>query len=410
MNFHILTTKSVKEFLLTIPNIKEFFDDDILVSQEIGDGNLNFVFIVKSQKDPTKALIVKQAVPYLRCAGKDFPLSRQRMSFEIRALQNYAKLVPSLAPKIYYEDEEMSLVVMQYLSEHIIFRKGLMKSNYYDNFAEHISIFLAHTLFYTSSLYLDSSQKRHFMDNFNANRELCKLTEDFVFTFPYMEHETNFIDENCLNEAKIFFSKMQFKRSVLSLKYKFMSQSDALLHGDLHTGSIMVNKKETFVIDPEFAFFGPFGFDIGALIANLINAYISHFYESGDKAYQEWILQTIKEIFEKFELKFLTLWDAQNESALITPNFIDAKTLSEFKKDFMKKVFQDSIGYAGCKMARRVFGIAGVEEIRGLKDANKRKEANLRALKTSVKLIENYENIENLDELMDIITKVQKNS
>ncbi len=409
MSFHILTAQSVKDFLLNIPNIKDFFDDDILESQEIGDGNLNFVFILKSQKDPTKALIVKQAVPYLRCAGEDFPLSKERMSFEIRALQNYAKLVPHLAPKIYYEDEEMSIVVMQYLSEHIILRKGLMESVYYDNLAEDISTFLAHTLFYTSSLYLDSSQKRHMMDSFNSNRELCKLTEDFVFTFPYMEHETNFIDENCLDEAKTLFSTMQFKKNVLSLKYKFMTQSDALLHGDLHTGSIMISKKETFVIDPEFAFFGPFGFDIGALIANLINSYISHFYISRDGAYQEWILKTIKEIFEKFELKFLALWDAQDESSLIIPNFIDDKTLTEFKKDFMKKIFQESIGYAGCKIARRVFGIAGVEEIRGITDAKKRKEANLLALKTGVKLIENYKNIENLDELIDII-QVQKSS
>ena len=185
-----------------------------------------------------------------------------------------------------------------------------------------------------------------------------------------------------------------------------MTQADTLLHGDLHTGSIMVNKNETFVIDPEFAFFGPFGFDIGALIANLINSYISHFYRSCDKDYQIWILQTLKEVYEKFELKFLQLWDKQNESALMTPHFIDEKTLLEYKKEFMQNIFQQSIGFAGCKMARRVFGIAGVEEIRGLEDLDKRKEANLMALKTGLKLIENYENIQNVDELINIIKEL----
>jgi 5-methylthioribose kinase len=165
----------------------------------------------------------------------------------------------------------------------------------------------------------------------------------------------------------------------------------------------MINKKETFVIDPEFAFFGPFGFDIGVLIANLISAYISHFYTSQDASYQEWILQNIKEVYEKFEEKFLKLWDKQTESALITAKFIDDTTLTEFKKEFMHKMFQESIGFAGCKMARRVFGIAGVEEIRGIADKTKKKEANLRALKTGVKLIENYENIQNIDELISII-------
>ena len=406
MDYHILTTNNIDEFLLNIPSIKEFFDDDSLICKEIGDGNVNFVFIVKSKNDPQKALIVKQAVPYLRCAGESFPLSRDRMTYEIRALQAYEELVPDFVPKIYHADEEMSVVVMQYLDNHIIMRKGLIDTVEYKEFSEHISTFLAHTLFYTSSLHLTSTKKRLMMDRFNQNTELCKLTEDFVFTFPYMEHETNEIEKNCIDEAKELFLQMEFKKSVLKLKYSFMTHSDALLHGDLHTGSIMINEKETFVIDPEFAFFGPFGFDIGALIANLINSYISHFYRSKDKEYQEWILQTIKEVYEKFEEKFLALWDKQDESALLTKGFIDDKTLREFKKKFMQNIFKESIGFAGCKMARRVFGIAGVEEIRGLTNKEDKKEANLKALHLGVKLIQEYENIESVDELLTIIRKL----
>lgn len=403
MSYHILNTQSVKTFLQDIPETKNYFDDDNLTCEEIGDGNVNFVFIVKSQKEPTKALIVKQAVPYLRCAGESFPLSRDRMTYEIRALQSYAQLAPSFTPKIYYADEAMSVVVMQYLDDHIIMRKGLIDTVQYEEFAEHISTFMAQTLFHTSSLSLTSTQKRQMMDRFNSNTELCKLTEDFVFTFPYMEHETNHVEESCIEEAKALFAKNAFKQNVLKLKYKFMTKSDALLHGDLHTGSIMINQKETYVIDPEFAFFGPFGFDVGALIANLINAYIAHFYRSKDSAYQAWILETIEAVYEKFEAKFLELWDAQDESALITRGFIDDATLEAFKKAFMQELFQESIGFAGCKITRRVFGIAGVEEIRGIEDPIKRKEASLHTLNVGVKLIENYENIENIQALIKMI-------
>ncbi len=55
MSYHILTSKSIKEFLQNIPSIRDYFDDKNLISQEIGDGNLNFVFIVKSQKNPKKS-------------------------------------------------------------------------------------------------------------------------------------------------------------------------------------------------------------------------------------------------------------------------------------------------------------------------------------------------------------------
>ncbi len=406
MSYYILTTDNIKEFLLNIPECKSFFDDDILDIQEIGDGNVNFVFIAKSRKDPSKALILKQAVPYLRCAGESFPLSKERMTFEIRALLNYAKLTPTYVPKIYYSNEDMSVVVMEYLSEHIIMRKGLIDKIYYQNFSEHISTFLANTLFFTSSLSLSSTQKRQLMDKFNSNSELCKLTEDFVFTFAYMEHETNEIDNEYKEEAKELFSKTSFRKNILELKYDFMTKSDALLHGDLHTGSIMINEKETFVIDPEFAFFGPFGFDLGALIANLINSYISHEYTTQDRAYQEWIIQNIIDIYEKFNSKFLSLWDNQQQSALITPNFIDDTTLNNYKNEFIQEIFVQSIGYAGCKIARRVFGIAGVEEIRGIENRDIRKKATLKALKTGITLIEEYKNIKTPQQLISTIKEI----
>ncbi len=52
--------------------------------------------------------------------------------------------------------------------------------------------------------------------------------------------------------------------------------AQALIHGDLHTGSIMVNEQDTKVIDPEFAFYGPMGFDVGTLLANLLLNLCSH--------------------------------------------------------------------------------------------------------------------------------------
>jgi len=395
----MLTLDTVKAYILNIPKIKEYLEEGEINIDEIGDGNLNFVYIVRN-KTHEKSLIVKQAVPYLRIAGEGFPLSRERMNYEIRALTFYEELVPNLVPKIYYADEVMSLVIMENLSEHTIMRKGLIDTIFYPNFSEHISTFLAQTLFYSSSLYLNSIEKRALIDRFNHNTELCKLTEDFVFTAPFMDDETNEINPELLEEAAILFKESEFKKNVLKLKYIFMTQNDALLHGDLHTGSIMLNEKETYVIDPEFAFVGPFAFDIGALIANMINAYISHFYRSEDSKYQAWILESIGEIYTQFEAKFLELWAQHPNSALLKEGFIEEKGLDEFKRLFMKNIFSQSIGFAGCKMARRVFGIAGVEDIRGIEDREKRKKAEMMALRVGNDLILNYEDIFDVEGLL----------
>lgn len=403
MSYYILDRTNIVEYLCSIEQVKSYFGDDDLSIDEIGDGNLNFVFIIKSKKDSNKALILKQAVPYLRCVGEEFPLNKERMTYEIRALQSFYENTPENTPIIYDANEQMSAVIMQYLGEHIIMRKGLIDEIIYPKFAEHISTFLANNLFKTSSLYLDSTSKRKLIDRFNTNTELCKLTEDFVFTFAFMEHNTN--DEYSKDNeiAKKLFDDMKFKKAVLGLKYKFMTQNDALLHGDLHTGSIMLNKKDTYVIDPEFAFIGPFGFDVGALIGNLIMSYTSHIAKESEITYCEWILDLIAEILEKFEAKFLALWDEQKNSALILSDFIDEESLTEYKKEFMLNILRDSVGFAGCKMTRRMFGIAGVEDIRAIENLEVREKAIKETLKISKKFVKHYHEIKNIDEIITII-------
>ncbi|QFR48861.1 S-methyl-5-thioribose kinase [Sulfurimonas lithotrophica] len=404
MEYRELDVSSIIEYLLSVDEVASYFGGDDLKADEIGDGNLNYVYLVSSVSDSNKALIVKQAVPYLRCVGEEFALGRERMTYEIRALSKFKEIAPDFVPDIYHVSEDMSIVVMQYLENHIILRGGLTDAKKYPNFSEHVSSYLADTLFKTSSLYLNSTLKRKLIDEFNSNTELCKLTEDFVFTFAYMQNETNDADNVKDNPlAQKLFSDMEFKEKVLDLKYKFMTSTDALIHGDLHTGSIMLNENETFVIDPEFAYVGPFGFDIGALLANLANNYVHHTIVTKDEEFKEYLLETIKEIIELFESKFLKLWEVQKNSALLIDGYIDDKTAQKYREKFVKRILQESIGFAGCKMARRVFGVAGVAEIRGIEDKQKRHDAEALVLKIAREFVMKYEKIDSAEQVLEII-------
>ncbi len=406
MKYKVLNKNSVINYIYEIKEIADYFGTDEVEAKEIGDGNLNFVYIVSSLQNKNKSLIVKQAVPYLRCVGEDFPLSRERMTYEIRALTKFKKITSKFIPKLYHTSEQMSVVVMQYLDEHIILRGGLIDKKIYPNFSDHISTYLARVLFYTSSLALQSCDKRELIDEFNGNVELCKLTEDFVFTFAFMENETN-DNENVKNNplANMLFDDMEFKEKVLELKYKFMTQTDALIHGDLHTGSIMLNKDETYVIDPEFAFVGPFGFDIGALLSNLVNNYVHHHIVTGDQEYKKWLLKTIEEMLKMFDEKFFDLWDAQENSSLILDGYIDDSALEKYKSKFLTNILRDSVGFAGCKMARRVFGVAGVEEIRGIKDKGLRAKAEKMILQIAREFVLKYDSINSIEQIIEIIER-----
>ena len=79
MSYRILSIDVLKEYILNIEVIKNYLEEGSIEIDEIGDGNLNFVYIVTNTSNG-KSLIVKQAVPYLRIAGEGFPLSRERMN------------------------------------------------------------------------------------------------------------------------------------------------------------------------------------------------------------------------------------------------------------------------------------------------------------------------------------------
>ena len=64
MSYKVFDVNSVVEYLLSVKEIVDFFNSSSLIAEEIGDGNLNYVYKVSSQDDSTKVLIVKQAVPY----------------------------------------------------------------------------------------------------------------------------------------------------------------------------------------------------------------------------------------------------------------------------------------------------------------------------------------------------------
>ena len=84
---------------------------------------------------------------------------------------------------------------------------------------------------------------------------------------------------------------------MLMVQAKFIERAQALLHGDLHTGSLMCTQDTTYMIDAEFAFYGPIAFDVQKMIANLLIAYCASFgLESADEPRNQqraWMLQVL---------------------------------------------------------------------------------------------------------------------
>jgi 5-methylthioribose kinase len=392
--YRILKEADVAAYLATVPAVVAQLGGAAAhwTIREVGDGNLNLVFVVQG---PRSGVVVKQALPYVRLVGESWPLSLTRSYFEQQALIAQARVVPQHVPKLFHVDEPLSLTVMAYLTPHIILRKGLIRGTVYPHLADHMATFLAQTLFSTSDLGQPAANKKKQVALFCANTELCKITEDLVFTDPWRVAEANRWTSPQLDAtAAAVRTDGPWKRAAQELKLEFLGNAEAMIHGDLHSGSIMVTEAETCAIDPEFAFYGPMGFDIGALIGNL---YLAFFSQSGHEArprerdgYRHWILETAEAVWRLFEQRFRTLWNTAHAGDAFPPAlFADGGpgALKAAQDAYMRRLFVDSLGFAGAKMTRRILGLAHVEDMESIGDADLRATCEKRALKLARSLM-----------------------
>ncbi|MFV2003203.1 MAG: S-methyl-5-thioribose kinase, partial [Paracoccaceae bacterium] len=207
-------------------------------AREVGDGNLNLVFIVES---PKSGIIVKQALPYVRLVGESWPLPLKRAYFEYHALRRQAARDPGMVPEIYHFDEDQAMIVMQFLSPHVILRNSLIAGNDHPGLATTIGRFAALTLFRGSDLSMDTAKRKADLALFADNVALCDITENLVFSDPYFDAEMNRHTTPQLDGIVAQLrADIDLKVEVQHLKAAFCNNAETMLHGDLHTGSIMV--------------------------------------------------------------------------------------------------------------------------------------------------------------------------
>ena len=379
MKYSILDEATVIEY---VRGVGLFCEDGALTVSEIGDGNINMIFQVR-QEDTGKSMIVKQAYPYVRCVGESWPLTLDRIRIEANAMELQDKYAPGLVPKIYHRNDEMALFIMEDLSRLGVMRPGTIKMKKYPKFAEDISTFMANTLYYTCDLYLDPADKKKLVSEF-INPDMCKITEDLIFTDPYYDAERNDINPALRDYLeKVFWKKNALRLEASKFKYKFLTEAQSLLHGDLHTGSIFANEQETKIFDSEFSYIGPAAFDPGLLIGNILINYVSWSGkdEPEDKIqdYRQYLLETIEDIYGLFEKKFRANWDRDAQDVIAG--------VSGYQDYYMRNLFVDMTGYAAIVMVRRMHGLAHNIDVDGIEDTEKRRDVQIKVLELAEELM-----------------------
>ncbi|BCP51923.1 methylthioribose kinase [Kaistia sp. 32K] len=386
--YQALDNHSVRTFLAGLPEIRSKLGGapERWTVEEVGDGNLNLVFLVDG---PDGSVCVKQSLPYVRAAGESWPLPLDRAFFEQSYYRAIEPHVEGLVPRFYYYEPKLYAFVMEKLSPHIILRRGLIEGKRYPQAAAHVGDFAARSTFATSDFGATIEAKAELTARFAKNTSLIRITAEVVFSDPLSPSPRNrWTSPELDGLAARFRSDSVLKAAVAHFGWRFLTEGQALIHGDLHTGSVMVTETDTRVMDPEFSFVGPIGFDVGAFLANLVMNYLAqpgHATAADDRREQaDWVLDQVPVFWNAFKTRFLSLWETSARGdaypATMFGNPADATVLAAAREVFLDRIFADAVGYAGVKTIRRILGFAHNADFERIADPARRAPLETKAI------------------------------
>lgn len=386
----LLDVDSVPAYLAAHPELGGPVDVARLASVvEVGDGNLNLVFIVKDAAGA--GVVLKQSLPHVR-TDPSWPMTRERNTREVRILGEHGRIDAEHVPALYGFVPEDYVIAMEDLSDHRVWRAALNAGEVHGYAAVEIGRHVARVGFGTSVFGLTGPAKRVLVAA-ATNPELSEITEDLVFSEPYVDHEHNRVLPANEPDVAVLRADGDLRREIGLAKIRFQDSTQSLLHGDLHTGSVMLRPKGGFdgsgpgpgsrigsagqageaeasraegsavsvaqsvrAFDSEFGAFGPTGFDLGALWANLVIA-AARAEALGEPERAAAILELPPVLWEEFEAEYRSLW----------PTRVDPRVFGdEVLESVLAEIRSDAAAFAGAKAIRRIIGFAKASDIESL--------------------------------------------
>lgn len=316
----------------------------------LSGGNMNEVILVKDSQN--KEIVCKYAPPYLHMLGPSFPLGQERINIEAHALQYFHLIAPNFIPKVLHVNESKHTIVLEYKKGFSLLRDAHILGKFNPHVYEKIGEFLGRAY---------SNQPNDHEKRYYENPTLKSITNEYVFTIAFVENSPKTTPHPWFKPLK---KSKKLLKNVATLKKLFNTPQPYLIHGDLHTGSILVKNDQIAIIDAEFALFGPISFDIGNVFAHTImDSYLRDFpLKSALKIFWESFVYNIK------------------------------------KQDDLDEIFSQSVGFCGVEIARRLVVPAKSISLELLED---KKEAYKKMDQFSCYLIENFKHITTLQDLLD---------
>lgn len=247
------------------------------------------------------------------------------------------------------------------LGDHAVWRSELIDGRLHPYAAGELGRHLGAVGFDTSVFGTPGPQRRRRVAE-AANPEPSEITEDLVFTEPYIDHEHNgWLAANDADVRELRADRV-FVREIGLAKQRFQEDTQSLVHGDLHAGSVFVRADASGkggsvrTLASGFGTYAPTGFDLGAVWASLVLA-TARASVLGRDADAEELLNLPVELIAAFEEEFTRRW----------PDRVDARVYGDdVLAVTLRRIRSDAAIFAAAEAVRRIVGFAKVDDIETL--------------------------------------------
>ena len=397
MTYRILDAAALPSWLAGIPAAAARLGGDVeqWTVREVSDGNMNHVFLCAG---PAGAVAVKQALPYIR-AVPDWAFPLQRMDAELEATRAFEVAAPGAVPAVLHADARLKAMVMEGLVEHRVWRHALVDGAIHADVPGALGDALARIHHAHGLQALGAEAVREAAVRFGANAHLVATTAEVVFTGPFGAHPRNRWTAPQLDPLVAEIRRDDpLKAALATLKWHFLTTAETLVHGDLHTGSVMVARDPARddlgprIFDAEWAFYGPAAFDVGVLMGHLLMAACAQpglERRRGERgAVAAFCRAAATTFWRVYRDRRLALWDDHAEDPLVPHRVLgDREARRRWREARLREDLVLALGFAGAEMLRRLIGISHVEDFATITTADRRAACETTALRLACRLV-----------------------
>jgi len=226
-----------------------------------GDGNINWVRRVRAADGA--CFVVKQA----RAALERFPeyrVTTERMVFEARYGEIVRARVPTQAhvlPRVIFFDETERLLVMEDLGGATRLDHLLGEARAEPATLEALGEFLG-------AVHRATRAEAESLSTRFANDEMRELHGEHIFSLPYAANDFP-IEPRLRALADEVLARPGLRARIAGLRERYYVAREALVHGDVQAGNVLVQGLRPRLIDAEIAHVGDPAFDLGQAFAHV---------------------------------------------------------------------------------------------------------------------------------------------